>query len=182
MFILSNINFNYKNENVSYIYIYFKENTSFALFIISQDYGTYWLHRIYHNPFLYKHFHKLHHKYKQPTAFSVTAIHPFEAVHIQLHLALPLFIFPIHWGKRNTKLNCITRFNYMLVSAPFVVIALYTYYHGIIAHSGINFKSTWWQPWQPDAIFHDNHHQYFHVNFGFNIQIWDKVSLLLFYF
>lgn len=53
---------------------------------------------------------------------------------------------------------------------------MYTYYHGIIDHSGINFKAYWWQPWQPGAIFHDNHHQYFHVNFGFNCFIWDKVS------
>lgn len=57
----------------------------------------------------------------------------------------------------------------------FYGIAVYTYYHGIIDHSGVNFKAFWWQPWQPDAIFHDNHHQYFHVNFGFNIFIWDKL-------
>ena len=33
----------------------------------------------------------------------------------------------------------------------------------------------WFQPWQPDCIFHDNHHQYFHVNFGFNIELWDQI-------
>ncbi|GJQ72876.1 hypothetical protein Trydic_g1524 [Trypoxylus dichotomus] len=126
----------------------------FAVIFIYQDYVTYWLHRIYHRPFLYKHFHKMHHKYKQPTAFSVTAIHPVESTHIQLTLILPIFLIPIHW-------------------APFYTVALYTYYHGIIDHSGVNFKAHWWQPWQPDAIFHDNHHQYFHVNFGFNIYLWD---------
>ena len=55
------------------------------------------------------------------------------------------------------------------------VLLMYIYYHGIIDHSGINFKAYWWQPWQPHCIFHDNHHQYFHVNFGFNIEYWDKV-------
>ncbi|CAH0553155.1 unnamed protein product [Brassicogethes aeneus] len=123
---------------------------------IYMDYVTYWLHRMYHLPCLYKRFHKLHHKYKQPTAFSVTAIHPFEALHIQLTLVVPLFAFPVHW-------------------MTFYLIAIYNYYHGIIDHSGINFKSYWWQPWQPDAIFHDNHHQYFHVNFSFNIEYWDKL-------
>ncbi|KAJ3666791.1 hypothetical protein Zmor_002222 [Zophobas morio] len=117
---------------------------------------TYWMHRIYHIPFLYRNFHKLHHKYKQPTAFSVTAIHPVEALHIQLMDTLPLFTIPTHWF-------------------PFYAVALYTYYHGIIDHSGVNFKAYWWQPWQPDAIFHDNHHQYFHMNFGFNIGYWDKL-------
>ena len=57
---------------------------------------------------------------------------------------------------------------------------MYTYYHGIIDHSGITFKHYWWQPWQPDCIFHDNHHQYFHVNFGFNIKFWDQVSSVSF--
>lgn len=61
-----------------------------------QDYTTYWIHRIYHTPFLYKNFHKMHHKYKQPTVFSVTAIHPFEIVHIQLLLMIPIFVIPLH--------------------------------------------------------------------------------------
>lgn len=128
----------------------------FPVLFIYQDYATYWLHRLYHTPFLYKNFHKLHHKYKQPTAFSVTAIHPVESLHIQLTLSAPLFFLPIHW-------------------LPFYATSFYAYYHGIIDHSGVNFKSYWWQPWQPDAIFHDNHHQYFHVNFAFNISYWDKL-------
>ncbi|XP_067010446.2 uncharacterized protein [Anabrus simplex] len=150
------------NGGWSMIYYEFDEYTWWWWFVqwpaifIYQDYATYWLHRIYHTPFLYKHFHKLHHKYKQPTAFSVTAIHPVEIMHIQICLCAPIFIVPIHF-------------------IPFYVVALYTYYHGIIDHSGINFKAFWWQPWQPDAIFHDNHHQYFHVNFAFNIYIWDKL-------
>jgi len=52
---------------------------------------------------------------------------------------------------------------------------MYIYYHGIIDHSGIAFKKLWFQPWQPDCIFHDNHHQYFHVNFGFNVELWDQI-------
>ncbi|XP_065157417.1 methylsterol monooxygenase 1-like [Atheta coriaria] len=123
---------------------------------IYQDYITYLIHRLYHTPFLYKHFHKLHHKYKQPTAFSVTAIHPVESLHIQSTYLVPLFVLPVHW-------------------LPYYAIQIYVYYHGIIDHSGVNFKAYWWQPWQPDAIFHDNHHQYFHVNFGFNCFIWDKL-------
>lgn len=61
------------------------------------------------------------------------------------------------------------------LAVPFYFVLMYTYYHAIIDHSGITFKAHWWQPWQPDAIFHDNHHQYSHVNYGFNIIYWDKV-------
>jgi len=63
-------------------------------------------------------------------------------------------------------------------TVPFYGLALYTYYHGIVQHSGITFKAQWWQPWQPDCMFHDNHHQYCHVNYGFNCSIWDKVYRL----
>ncbi|XP_068248441.1 uncharacterized protein [Palaemon carinicauda] len=129
---------------------------SWPVVFVWQDYPTYWFHRFYHLPFFYKHFHKLHHTYKQPTAFSVTAIHPLEFLNMQAVLLSPMFLFPVHW-------------------TVFVTILGYLYYHGIIDHSGINFKAQWWQPWQPDCIFHDNHHQYFHVNFGFNMELWDKI-------
>lgn len=57
------------------------------------------MHRIYHYPYLYKKFHKVHHKYVQPTAFSVTAIHPVEIINVQFTIALPMFVIPVHWGK-----------------------------------------------------------------------------------
>ncbi|XP_025407609.1 uncharacterized protein LOC112681578 isoform X2 [Sipha flava] len=60
-------------------------------------------------------------------------------------------------------------------AVPFYGLALYTYYHGIVQHSGITFKARWWQPWQPDCMFHDNHHQYCHVNYGFNCYLWDEI-------
>ncbi|XP_058820331.1 uncharacterized protein LOC131682678 [Topomyia yanbarensis] len=121
---------------------------------VYQDYSTYWIHRIFHWPWLYRNFHKLHHTYKQPTAFSVTASHPVEIIFTQLVMLVPIVTVPVHW-------------------APFYVVVVYAYCQGILGHSGVNFKSFWWQPWQPDTIFHDNHHQYFHVNFGFNIYYWD---------
>lgn len=61
------------------------------------------MHRLYHIPFLYRHFHKLHHTYKQPTAFSVTALHPFETVSMQMIMALPIVLIPVHWCKRKRE-------------------------------------------------------------------------------
>ncbi|KAJ2952355.1 hypothetical protein O0L34_g4640 [Tuta absoluta] len=150
------------NGNPSTIYFQFDEYGWWWFFLqwpvvyIYLDYATYLIHRLYHTPFLYKRFHKLHHKYKTPTAFSVTAIHPFEIVHIQLILCVPLFFFPTHW-------------------VPYFTITMYNYFHGILDHSGINFKAQWWQPWQPDAEFHDKHHEFFHCNFGFNMTFWDRL-------
>ena len=67
--------------------------------IFLQDYITYWFHRLFHTPWLYKNFHKLHHTYKQPTAFSVTAIHPVEFVMLQCIYISPMLTIPIHWSK-----------------------------------------------------------------------------------
>lgn len=58
---------------------------------------------MYHNPYLYKKFHKVHHKYVQPTAFSVTAIHPVEIINVQLTIALPMVVIPVHWSKFSIK-------------------------------------------------------------------------------
>lgn len=150
---------------------------------IYQDYAMYWMHRMYHIPFMYKHFHKMHHKYKQPTAFSVTALHPVEIIHMQLVMAMPLFVIPVHWGEFSWWwVLCYLFFlksyyTLLLFGFPvmFYAVGMYVFYHSILDHSGIAFKAHWWQPWQPDAIFHDNHHQYTHVNFSFNMSIWDKV-------
>ncbi|CAH0725407.1 unnamed protein product, partial [Brenthis ino] len=150
------------NENPSSVYFQFDEYgwlwffLQFPVIFIYIDYTTYFIHRLYHTPWFYRKFHKIHHKYKQPTAFSATAIHPVEILHFQLTMCTPLFIMPVHW-------------------LPFYVINMYNYYHGIIDHSGIKFESYWWQPWQPSSTFHDQHHEFFHCNFGFNLTLWDKL-------
>ena len=46
-----------------------------------------------------QHFHKLHHTYKQPTAFSVTAIHPVEFLNIQAIYIAPMFLMKIYARK-----------------------------------------------------------------------------------
>ena len=93
------------NGGWSMVYVDPKEYGYFWLAVqtpvvfIYQDYLTYWTHRISHWPWFYKKFHKLHHTYKQPTAFSVTAIHPSEFVFIQCIYISPIFLMPVHFGK-----------------------------------------------------------------------------------
>jgi lathosterol oxidase len=33
---------------------------------------------------------------------------------------------------------------------------------------------SWW-PWQPPSQFHDDHHVHFHVNYGQNMGVWDRI-------
>lgn len=127
---------------------------SLVAFFFYVDINAYYQHRLFHFPFLYRHFHKWHHRYKAPTAWSATAIHPVEFLLFQFQLMWPTFVFPMHY-------------------AIFGFILMYVWYYGIIDHSGIFMTSIW--PWQNDSKFHDDHHRYFHCQFGQNLDWWDRL-------
>lgn len=125
---------------------------SIPLVFLYHDASAYYMHRLFHYPFIYKRIHKHHHRYHQPTAFSAVAMHPLEFLTFQTLVAAPLFFIRVYSG-------------------VFIGLVLYAYYYGMMDHSGIMMDAIW--PWQPPVIFHDNHHKYFHVNFGFNSKLWD---------
>lgn len=115
--------------------------------------STYYSHRMMHHPIFYRH-HKVHHRFKSPTPWSAAAMHPYEFMLFQFLLEIPIFLVPLHAG-------------------VFLFWLIYGYYYGILAHSGIDLHSM--LPWQPSVIFHDDHHKYFHCNFGVNTMIFDRL-------
>ena len=123
-----------------------------ALFLYTEAIA-YYVHRTYHSRFLYKNFHKWHHRYKAPTSFGALAMHPIEYLTYQFFLLLPIFVVPIH---------------FMVYGATL----MYLYYFGMMDHSGIDFSSLF--PWQPPSRYHDDHHKYFHCNFGQNTVWFDE--------
>ena len=32
-----------------------------------------------------------------------------------------------------------------------------------------------WLPWMPSTFYHDDHHRYFHVNYGQHLTLWDRL-------
>lgn len=124
-----------------------------AYFVLS-DFALYALHRLNHTRFLYKHMHRVHHKFVAPTAFSMTALHPLEMLEFWAAMVLPALFWPIH----AVALGAV--FGYHLLV-------------GMSAHSGVRL----WIPipWQEPSQFHDDHHRYFHVNFGQCMGTWDRV-------
>ncbi|XP_039252154.2 lathosterol oxidase-like [Styela clava] len=145
--------------NISTLYFSIAEHgwmyfiVSTALTFLFQDAAAYYVHRTLHWPYFYKKFHKYHHRYHSPTAFSAVAMHPVEFLTLQFSLIIPMFTVPVHF-------------------VGFLGCIFYNYYYGMIDHSGIDFEAIW--PWQPPVRFHDDHHRYFHVNFGFNTLIFDR--------
>ncbi|XP_041485003.1 delta(7)-sterol-C5(6)-desaturase-like [Lytechinus variegatus] len=116
--------------------------------------AAYYSHKAMHYPPWYKRYHKLHHRFKCPTPFGAVAMHPYEFLTLQFLIELPLFFVPMHAG-------------------VFIFWLIYGYYYSILDHSGIHLDPLW--PWQPAVIFHDNHHKFFHCNFGFNTELFDKL-------
>eukprot|EP00731_Ephydatia_muelleri_P004967 Em0002g1143a len=111
---------------------------SFVWLFLWFEASAYYSHRLLHTPWLYKAIHKHHHRYHSPTPYSVIAMSPFEMVFYQMFFVAPLFTVPIH-------------------ASVYIAIELYIFYFGLIDHSGV--KMTSWLPWQPDSMFHDDHHK-----------------------
>ncbi|EGD77304.1 sterol desaturase [Salpingoeca rosetta] len=93
-------------EPLVWTYGYFDRHAfSFTWFLLSIpiymfifDAWFYWTHRWLHDiPFLWDHVHRIHHQFKEPSAFAQDAVHPFEAI-LQGPLGhyLPTLFFPIH--------------------------------------------------------------------------------------
>jgi len=125
-----------------------------VLYYLWIDLWAYLGHRALHLRPLYKRFHKLHHAYKFPTAFTALAIHPVDMVVLQGGIYVGLYAMPLHVGVVGANL-------------------LYIHYFNVIDHSGVYAET--WLPWQPSTLYHDDHHQYFHINFGQSLTLWDRV-------
>lgn len=146
--------------NYTKIYFDFFEH-SFLYFVLSSvvlllwiDVSLYWAHRTLHYPYLFKKIHRLHHRTTAPTAVNTFAMHPLEAIYYQFLTFLPFMIMPVHF-----------------LSA--ILILVYTDYVSLVDHSGIKFQSIFF--WQSPSQFHDDHHKYFHVNFGQTCWFWDWI-------
>ncbi|XP_050435244.1 putative methylsterol monooxygenase DDB_G0270946 isoform X2 [Adelges cooleyi] len=124
--------------------------------ITATDYSIYWLHRMFHTRFLYKHVHAYHHRYNQPNPWNAFAVHPIEIITNALAEIALLFVVPIHW-------------------LPYAAVLGYSAYQNIIQHSGIDFKPSWWEIGKPDVMFHDYHHLNSRVNFGSTCYVWDQI-------
>jgi sterol desaturase/sphingolipid hydroxylase (fatty acid hydroxylase superfamily) len=128
---------------------------STAMFFVWIDLWAYVAHRMMHFPWMYRHVHKLHHKWKQTTAFTALALHPFEFFSLTGGVYVGLYVIPLH-------------------PAAITVNLLYIHYHNVVDHSGIYTESS--LPWQPSSLFHDDHHRHFHVNYGQSLATWDKIG------
>jgi lathosterol oxidase len=118
------------------------------------DAGLYYSHRLMHRPWMFRHVHRWHHRYTAPVVFTTTAVHPIEFLFFATAVLLPALVVPVHW-------------------AVYVAVVAYTYLIGMIDHSGIDVR--WPLPLHAGNRFHDDHHVFFHCNYGHHTQIFDRL-------
>jgi lathosterol oxidase len=127
--------------------------STLAYFVLT-DFLLYAAHRGFHHPPLFRAIHRVHHKNTTPSAFTAMAMHPLEFAVYQGVMVVPLFLWPIP-------------------VAGLVAVLVYQNLIALLDHSGVNLRSH--LPWQPPPRFHDDHHLYFHVNYGQTLGVWDRV-------
>jgi lathosterol oxidase len=115
--------------------------------------SAYYIHTASHFDWFYKRFHRVHHKYTTPSFYSLSAMHPAEWLLHVGYILMPMFILPMH-----------------VAAYLFVVIACFV--AGFWDHCGIRLPSI---PLHGNGHFHDDHHKYFHVNFGFTCDLFDRI-------
>jgi sterol desaturase/sphingolipid hydroxylase (fatty acid hydroxylase superfamily) len=141
---------------------------SFAFEIIF-DFFHYWMHLYLHkNPFLYKNFHKIHHKWAYPMSILTFYNHPFDFFFTNsIPTFLTLYIFPFD----------ITYFQYELMHSYKTLLE-------IGGHSGkiLNSNSFTQCIWLPKLFNfhlkvedHDLHHSLNNCNYAKRFTLWDKV-------
>lgn len=124
------------------------------VYFLMTDLGLYLAHRLYHRPSLFRAIHRYHHKNTTPTPFTAYSMHPIEFLTFEGVALLPVFFLPVHAG-------------------VVVAVLVYSNYVALLQHSGVRMSSI--LPWQPATRFHDDHHLCFHVNYGQNLMLWDRL-------
>jgi len=127
---------------------------SAVVMFVALEAAAYYTHRLLHHPWMFKRFHRWHHRVVATTPFITTTMHPVEFMMLQATAFAPVFFLPVHW----------------MVFAGLLVYALV---FNLMDHSGVRMKH--WLPWHSSSSFHDDHHVHFHCNYGQHIALFDKL-------
>ncbi|XP_022342671.2 fatty acid hydroxylase domain-containing protein 2-like [Crassostrea virginica] len=111
-------------------------------FVLIEEIGFYYGHRLLHTPYLYKRIHKKHHEWTAPIGLTAVYAHPVEMLISNL---IPFLCGPLFLGS-----NLVTTLGWFVIA--FTVT--------IIHHSGYHL------PLLPSPEFHDFHHLKFTGNYG----------------
>ncbi|RUS78846.1 hypothetical protein EGW08_013388 [Elysia chlorotica] len=130
---------------------------SMFTFIAFTDMCIYWIHRFLHHRLVYRHLHKLHHKWKVPTPFASHAFHPADGFLQSLPYHMYPFIFPLH------------KLTYL---GLFVFVNIWT----VSIHDGDYRVPETLQPLINGSAHHTDHHLLYNYNYGQFFTLWDRIG------
>ncbi|KAI0052217.1 C-4 methyl sterol oxidase [Auriscalpium vulgare] len=134
-----------------------------AFFFFFEDMFHYFAHQLLHTPMLYKHIHKIHHKYSAPFGLAAEYAHPAEV----MILGTGTIAGPLLYTFFRRDLHIFTVYVWITLRL----------FQAIDAHSGYDFP---WSlqhilPFWSGAEHHDFHHMAFVNNFSTSFRWWDRV-------
>ncbi|MDU8913369.1 sterol desaturase family protein [Aestuariicoccus sp. MJ-SS9] len=128
----------------------------FLLIPVWESFYFYWIHRLLHVPFLYRHVHALHHRNINVGPWSGLSMHPVEHV-IFLGSVLIHFVVPAH------PVHILFHMMYLTLTAA----TTHTGFEGVLIKDENRLRL--------GTFHHQMHHRYFECNYG-SLEIpWDKL-------
>ena len=134
---------------------------SFVFLLFIHDAYFYLIHRLMHQPKLFKYVHLIHHKSTNPSPWTAYAFHPLEAILEALIIPIITCIIPVH----------VSVIGFLM---------LFQIFYNVYGHLGYelfpkNFHKTWVGRYVNTSVAHNQHHHRFHGNYGLYTLIWDRL-------
>ena len=135
--------------------------TSIGLTILLHDTWFYWTHRAMHHPKLFRHFHRTHHLFSNPTPWASFAFSPPEAVAQAAIFPLAVTVMPMHPG-------------------AFAVFMVWQMFFNVIGHAGYEYnrQALMRSPLRllvNTPTNHIMHHEKMRGNYGLYFNFWDRL-------
>jgi sterol desaturase/sphingolipid hydroxylase (fatty acid hydroxylase superfamily) len=134
---------------------------TFPLMLLIHDAYFYWMHRLMHQPKLFRYIHRVHHLSTNPSPWTAYAFHPLEAIIEAGIIPVIAFTLPVNYS-------------------AFALFLLFQFFYNVYGHLGYElfpprFNKTWIGRWVNTGTAHNQHHQFFHGNYGLYTLIWDRM-------
>jgi len=134
---------------------------TFPIMLLIHDAYFYLIHRFMHQPKLFRIIHKIHHLSTNPSPWTAYAFHPVEALLEAGIIPLIAFTLPVH-------------------PSALGIFLLFQFFFNVYGHLGYElyprgFQNSWIGRWVNTGVAHNQHHQFFHGNYGLYTLIWDRL-------
>ncbi|MGB7416528.1 MAG: sterol desaturase family protein [Thermosynechococcaceae cyanobacterium] len=134
---------------------------SYVVVLLLQDTYFYFTHRLFHQPLLFKWFHRGHHLSRPPTPWTFFALEPMEAFTQASFLLGITLIIPLHIG--------------VLIAILMTMTIWATGNHLGLQIVPRSRQSRWWGKWCIGSAHHLVHHSRFTRHYGLYFTFWDRI-------